>query len=114
MEGFRQPHRVGGLLELAESASGFALLRFDLLLEALEAYDQRSLWAAVGWFVQQNRERWSPPEEFLSRCREERPRQNQYLIRDHRGGTTLSRWNLIVPDDLLRSLSEFEGHAADA
>jgi len=111
VEGFRQPHRVGGLSELFESASGFAVLQFDVLEQVLEAYDERSLWAAVGWFVEQHGQQWSPPAEFLARCRRQRPRSNQYLLRHRRGGTTLPEWNLIVPTELLRG---FEGHAADS
>lgn len=111
VEGFRQPHRVGGLPELFESASGFALLHFDLLEQVLQAYDERSLWAAVGWFVEQHQEEWSPPQAFLARCRRQRPRSNQYLLRDRRGGIALKHWNLIVPTELAHT---FEGHAADS
>ena len=111
VEGFRRPHRVGGLSELAESAAGFAMLDFDLLEAVLVAYDQRSLWAATGWFVEQHVDKWSPPKEFLSRCRDRRPRSNQYLLRQQRGGTTLPEWNLIVPTALIRG---FEGHASDS
>jgi len=111
VEGFRQPHRVGGLGELLESAVGFAVLDFETLGEVLSAYGQRSLWAAVGWFVEKNRERWLPPERFLARCREERPRSRQYLLRDRRGGRALPGWNLIVPQELTALL---ESDAADA
>jgi hypothetical protein len=111
VEGFRHPHRVGGLPELAESASGFAVLNFEVLEEVLVAYRQRSLWAAVGWFVDRHRERWLPPKRFLERCRSERPRSKQYLLRDRRGGTTLAEWNLILPPEIEPG---FEGHASDA
>lgn len=97
VEGFRQPHRAGGVQELVESASGLPMLDFDLLAEVLEAYAQRSLWAAVGWFVERSRGTWLPPERFLDRCRAERPRGRQYLVRDRRGGTFVPEWNLILP-----------------
>lgn len=111
VEGFRAPRRVGGLMELVESAAGFERLDFDLLEEVLEAYGQRSLWSAVGWFATRNTERWEPPPRFLARCRAEQPRQKQYLIRAQRGGVALSEWNLIVPAELLRG---FEGNAPTA
>lgn len=111
VEGFRQPHRAGGIAELVESAEGFALLDFPLLETVLAAYDQKALWAAVGWFVESRRQQWSPPEEFLARCRENRPRTNQYLLRDVRGGRAVASWNLILPTELVRG---FEGSAADA
>jgi predicted transcriptional regulator of viral defense system len=111
VEGFRQPHRVGGLAELVESAEGFALLDFPLLEKVFAAYDQRALWAAIGWFVESRGQQWSPPDEFLARCRANRPRRNQYLLRDVRGGRAVAGWNLIFPTELVRG---FEGHAADA
>jgi predicted transcriptional regulator of viral defense system len=52
VDGFRQPRSVGGLEELVESAAGFASLDFRLLEEVLAAYDQKALWAAVGWFLE--------------------------------------------------------------
>ena len=109
VEGFQRPDRMGGLLELAECASAIAVLDFELLERVLETYDERSTWAAVGWFAALHRDRWLPPESFLQRCEKQRPRSNQFLVRDERGGRLLSRWNLIVPENLL---SGFEGHAS--
>jgi len=111
VEGFRRPHRVGGLDELAEAASGFAMLDFGILQDVLAAYDERATWAAVGWFVETWSDQWLPPREFIERCLAERPRRNQFLLRDHRRGRLLSRWNLIVPEALLLG---FEGDAPGA
>ena len=111
VEGFRQPHRVGGLAELLASAGGLALLDFEVLEEVLVAYGQRSLWAAVGWFVETHADRVRSPEWFLERCRMERPRSRQYLMRNRRGGTSLAGWNLIFPPEIDTG---FEGHAGDA
>ena len=109
VEGLRQPHRVGGLDELIDSMSGFALLDFALLERVLEAYDEHTLWAATGWLTEANRLAWSPPESFLDTCRRRRPLQNQYLVRGLRNGRLLREWRLIVPDHLTRG---FEGDAA--
>jgi len=111
VEGFRQPHRVGGVQELVESASAVPVLDFDLLEEVLEAYGQRSLWAAVGWFVERHRGDWLPPERFLARCRTERPRGRQYLVRGRRGGTTLAKWNLILPPEIVPEIEEYGRNA---
>jgi predicted transcriptional regulator of viral defense system len=100
VEGFRQPHRVGGLRELLDQVFGFAVLDYDVLEEVLVAYGQRSLWAAVGWLVDRLRDQWIPPERFLDRCWGERPRNKQYLVRDRREGTTLTEWNLILPSEI--------------
>lgn len=111
VEGFRHPHRAGGLAEFLASVEGLALLDFEELEEVLASYGQRSLWAAVGWFVETHADLFRPPEEFLERCRRNRPRSRQYLIRDRRGGKSLAGWNLILPPEID---PEFEGHASDA
>ena len=97
VEGFRQPRWIGGPEELVESASGFPVLELDLLERVLEAYDQRNLWAAVGWFLECYQEQFFVPEDFLEGLEHRRPSQPQYLIRSERGGTLVRRWNLIVP-----------------
>jgi predicted transcriptional regulator of viral defense system len=111
VEGFRQPHRVGGLAEFLASAGGLALLDFELLEEVLAAYGQRSLWAAVGWFAETYGDRFRPPKSFLERCRIERPRSRQYLVRDRRGGTSLAGWNLILPAGIETELEDHAGYA---
>ena len=97
VEGFRQPRWIGGPEELVESASGFPVLELDLLERVLEAYDQRNLWAAVGWFLERYQEQFFVSEDFLEGLEYRRPLQPQYLIRSERGGTLVHRWNLIVP-----------------
>lgn len=110
VEGLRQPHRAGGLEEHVESVAGFASLDFELLERVLRIYDERAVWAAVGWLVERQQEQWQPPRSFLALCRRKRPRQNQYLLRENRGGTKVQGWNLIVPSHLTHG---FEGHADD-
>ncbi len=110
VEGLRQPHRVGGLEELATSVSGFRLLDFSLLQQVLEVYDEHTLWSAVGWLSETHRQAWSTPDDFLDACHQRRPRQNQYLVGGLRGGDLIREWRLIVPPHLVRG---FEGHAPD-
>ncbi len=110
VECLRQPNHAGGLDEAVESVQGFPLLDFRLLARVLEAYDERALWAAVGWLTERERDAWSTPGEFLDMCRQRRPEQNQYVARGLRGGKLLSEWRLIVPAHLARG---FEGSAAD-
>lgn len=104
VEGFRNPSRVGGIAELLESAAGIPLLRFPVLEAVLEAYDQRSLWAALGWYLTRQAERLEPPAELLARCRANRPRSNQYLVASRRaqGGSLVRDWRLILPPQVVR------------
>ena len=101
IEGFRQPRWVGGLEELVESMAGLGVLDLDLLEQLLTAYDQGTLWAAVGWFLERYQEAFFVSDTFLAHLEQRRPRQPRYLVRAERGGQLQSRWNLIAPHRLL-------------
>ena len=103
VEGFRRPDLVGGLEELVLSAGGFPTLDLDLLEEVLDRYQAKSLWAALGWFLERHAQAFHVPEKYLSRLERHRPCSAQYLLRDHRGGVLASRWNLILPRELTRT-----------
>jgi len=106
VDGFRQLRRVGGLEELVTSAAGFASLDLDQLDSILQSYDLRSLYAAVGWFLETYRAQFFVPDEFLARLARRRPLAPHYLPRRGRsesdGNRLVSRWNLILPEPLLR------------
>jgi predicted transcriptional regulator of viral defense system len=99
LDGFRQPRLVGGLPELVESAMGFPVLDLALLERLLAVYDQRHLYGAAGWFLEQGRERFAVPDRLLARLEKLRPRSPQHLPRGgRRGGRLVARWNLILPE----------------
>ena len=110
VDGFRSPRWVGGVAELVASASGFGVLDLDLLLEVLQGYDQQRLWAAAGWFLQRHQEHFFVPEDYLSALEKRSPGQPRYLVRSEQGGKLGKRWNLIIPEGLLR----WEGQDAEA
>jgi hypothetical protein len=101
LDGFRDPAHVGGPAELVESAAGFPLLDLDLLIRLLEAYGEKRLYAATGWFLERYQRTFSVPDDFARQLEEKRPRSPQYLLRGQRGGRLAKRWNLIVPEALL-------------
>jgi predicted transcriptional regulator of viral defense system len=111
VEGFRRPDLTGGTEELLRSASAFPTLDLDLLRQVLDRYDTLLLFAAVGWFLENRRRDFHVPEEYLERLEQRKPAAPQYLHRNERGGTLISRWNLIVPDALLE-LNEPDDEAA--
>ncbi len=103
LDGFRQPRLVGGLVELVESARGFGVLDLDLLNKLLAAYDQKILYAAVGWFLEMTRRQFSVPESYLDNLEKKRPRSRHYLPRGRRrGGVLAARWNLVLPEEIVR------------
>lgn len=102
VEGFRQLDRVGGVEEHLRCAAALPTLDLSLLSRALEAYGTRSLWASTGWFLERFQARFHVPEDYLKRLEAHRPASPRYLQRRQRGGTLVRRWNLIVPEALLR------------
>jgi hypothetical protein len=100
VEGFRNPQYVGGPEELVISASGFPVLDLDLLFEILEIYAVRKLFAAVGWFLENNQKTFHVSDQILYDLEKHRPRSPQYVLRNQRSGTLLQRWNLVLPDEL--------------
>jgi predicted transcriptional regulator of viral defense system len=102
VEGFRDLAEVGGPEELVVSAGGFPSLDLELLARVLDRYAVRSLWSAVGWFLERHRRAFHVDETVLKKFERHRPRSRQYMVRDSRGGTLSPRWNLILPAELLR------------
>lgn len=108
VEGFRKPVHSGGLEEHIESISGFGVLDLDLLKLILKVYNQKKLWASVGWFLSRNTERFGISEDYIGEFESHRPSSPQYLSSQQRTGQLHNRWNLIIPE----SLNErFEGDA---
>jgi len=101
VEGFRRPDLAGGLEELVLSASGFPVLDLGLLEEVLRVYDICNLWAGVGWFLEKFQSTFHVPDDFLRTLERNRPKSPQYLPRDHRGGTLIPGWNLILPSEVI-------------
>jgi len=103
VDGFRELSLVGGLDELAESMDGFATLNPEVLKEILRAYDNRRLWAAVGWYLQRRLEDLFLDASILGDFQMNRPRTRVYLVPGQRGGVMAKDWNLVVPEHLKRS-----------
>jgi predicted transcriptional regulator of viral defense system len=100
IDGFRRPDLVGGLAEFVESASGFSVLELPLLFTLLEAFGQKGLWAAVGWFLDTYRTTFYVSDDDLALIGKQVPKEPLYLAKDQRGGVLVRRWNLIVPEEL--------------
>jgi len=103
VDGFRELSLVGGLDELVESMDGFATLKLEALKEILRAYDNRRLWASVGWYLQRRLKSLFLDASILKDFQKHRPRARVYLVPGQRGGGVARDWNLVVPEHLQRS-----------
>ena len=102
LDGFRQPRWAGGPEELVESATGLGTLDLKLLLRLLEAYDEKLLWGATGWFLERYQRQFFVPLGYLTTLEKRRPKSPHYLLRSQRGGVMASRWNVILPESVMR------------
>lgn len=102
VDSFRNPAQSGGVSELVDSATGLAVLDLELLWRVLAAYDEKGLFAAVGWFLERQQRALFVPDEFLRRLERHRPKSAHYFLRGERGGRLARRWNLILPDILVQ------------
>lgn len=102
VDGFRKLSLVGGLDELVESMNGFATLRPELLRSVLHAYNNKRLWAAVGWYLQRRLKSLFLDDSILGEFKVNRPRTRVYLVPGQRGGVVARDWNLVVPEHLQR------------
>ncbi len=99
---------AGGLEEVLRSVEGFSGLdwdRLDALIEPGEGpYGKTSLNAKVGFVVDRLAQRWHPPEDLLDRWAGRTGKGVVYMGTERgRGGKWVSRWRLIVPEQMLEA-----------
>lgn len=97
VEGFRRPHKTGGLEETINCAAASPSIDLKTLWEVLEAYNSQVLWAAIGWFLERYQNQFHVPDPYLEKLEAKSPQSARYLQRQQRGGNLVIRWNLIVP-----------------
>lgn len=110
VDGFAGLNWVGGLEEHVLSAAAMRDLDLDLLERYLKLMDQRTLYAAIGWFLENHPEVSGQEPAFLQRLEKHAPRQPLYLAKRQPGGRLEPRWNLVIPP-YLSSKAGFEGVA---
>ena len=71
----------------------------EALVGYVRALGSHTVSAGVGYFLDLRRDQLAVPGETLDQLESMRPPQAVYLERSQ-GGRLVSRWNLIVPDEL--------------
>ena len=102
VEALERPQYCGGFEELYRSLEKIPYLQPDVILRYLEFRDQKNLFARVGFFLEQHQDDFHIEKSFLDRLAESVPAQPVYWVRGRKGGTLANRWNLIVPDAVMR------------
>ena len=92
---------AGGWEELWRSLVAASFYDTDKVVSYTERLGNATTAAKVGFFLEQNQQALRVPESVLQKLEVMRPRQKNYLDSRRAPGKHLSRWNLIVPPDIL-------------
>jgi predicted transcriptional regulator of viral defense system len=97
------PRHGGGWEEIWRSLESVEFFDLDAVVEQVLRRGSATVAAKVGFYLEQHREELMVEEHHLDRLRERAPARPVYLERGRREpGRLLSRWNLVVPERVLR------------
>ena len=96
IECLEKPHNCGGFEEMYRSLEKIPFIQPDVLLEYLALREQKSLYARVGFFLEQHREDLHVEESLFGQLAHSVPAQPVYWTPQSKGGVLMKPWNLIV------------------
>jgi predicted transcriptional regulator of viral defense system len=105
------PQHGGGWEEIWRSIGSVEFL--DLAAVAEHALLMRTALTAarVGYFLEQHRQQWMVEEKHLEPLLRAKPKQPLHWDRRRESGTYVARWNLVIPEMILRRGWEEPGEA---
>jgi predicted transcriptional regulator of viral defense system len=97
-----RPDLSGGWDEIWRSLESVEFFDLDKVLEYTLLLGNATTGAKVGFFLEQHRQQLMVEDRHLKVLHDLRPRQPHYLDRGKRAsGRLVSKWNLVVPRDIL-------------
>ena len=97
-----RPDLAGTWEEIWRSLESVEFFDLDDVVEYTRLLGNATTAAKAGFFLEQHRESLMVEDHYLQNLQDLRPRQPHYLDRARRGAVRLvSRWNLVVPEELL-------------
>lgn len=106
IDGIDRLKYVGGLEEYLKSVELLPYVDFAKIDRYLSAYEKKALYAKVGFVLSLFEKRWTFPEKVRKRLQRKLSRMAAYLAERRHGGILNKDWNLMVPENLERLLSE--------
>jgi predicted transcriptional regulator of viral defense system len=96
------PEYGGGWEEIWRSLEGIEFVDLDFIVDYALRLGSALTVARVGFFLEQHKDELLVEDRYLEALRAHAPAQPRYFERRRRkGGKLLSRWNLIVPEQVL-------------
>lgn len=97
-----RPDLSGGWEEIWRSLESVEFFDLEKVVEYTLLLQNATTAAKVGFFLEQHRDAFMVGEKHLKPLHDLRPRQPHYLDRSTRkSGSLVSKWNLIVPRDVI-------------
>jgi predicted transcriptional regulator of viral defense system len=108
VEALERPKYCGGFEEMYRSLEKMPYINGDVLLEYLRFRGKKSLYAKVGFYLEQNRSDLYVEDDLLSELEKYKPSGKIYWERNSIGAVLAKRWNLLVPNAVIKkSWEEF-------
>ena len=100
--------KIGGLEELLRCLELITYVDEDQLLRYLEAYDKQVLYQKVGYILEHLKKQLRLSDNFFEVCESKRKGSVRYLYHgiEHEPNIFSNRWNLVVPQDLMKLISK--------
>ncbi|MCE5223693.1 hypothetical protein LLG10_05815, partial [bacterium] len=97
-----RPHLTGSWEQIWRSLESIESCDLNQVVEYVHLLENATTAARVGFFLEQHRETLNVRETHLNLLQKLCPRQPHYLMRSKRNGCKmLSRWNLLVPPEMI-------------
>jgi predicted transcriptional regulator of viral defense system len=92
----------GGPEEIWRSLAAITYLKIDDVIAYVSLLDNSTTAAKVGLFLQQHQKHLLFADEKLAPLERLKPRAPRYMFRSKQEGKLISRWNLIVPEEIIQ------------
>lgn len=98
-----KPNYCGGIDEVWESLEMIEYLDLQDVLKYLLLLNNKTTNSKVGYYLEENRERFNVNDEYLKKLNDLKPKTVHYMDRGFRKNTKLiKKWNLAVPKNLFK------------
>jgi len=105
------PQHGGGWEEIWRSVEMVEFLDLAAVAEHTLRIRSALTAARVGYFLEQHRQQWMVEEKHLEPLLRAKPKQPLHWDRRRESGTYVARWNLVIPEMILRRGWEEPGEA---
>jgi len=115
LDGINDFEKVIGLEELLRCLELLPMVKEDKLLAYLELYGKQVMYQKTGYILEHYRDIWNLSDEFFTACQARIGKSKRFFIKPTPHDTVEydSRWQLVIPNDLLKITNKGVNFDAD-